>query len=151
MPIQVFPVWKNDLYIYVTFLFNFILKRKKTLKFEIHYFKTSFLLAKKTCFKPWKLEYQGYHMAEYHGHPAGTQYTCMGSHPDTLHRGPSDKNGYLFYLEEVRCGSLKCPPYVTGRDLTWVVCFKELKNKSLHNVPGISIKQLILSYRLVAH
>ena len=40
---------------------------------------------------------------------------------------------------------------VTGRDLTCVVCFKELKNKSLHNVPDISIKQLILSHRLVAH
>ena len=64
-------------------------------------------------------------MAGHITHVAGTQYTCMDSHPDTLHGGRSDKNGYLFYPVEGRCGSLKCPPYVEGRELTCVVCSKE--------------------------
>lgn len=90
---------------------------------------------------------------------AGTKYTCVDSHPDTLHGGQTDKNGHLFYLVEARCGSLRCPPYVEGRELTGVVCSKKIEKintsilqsvKSLHNVPGISIKQLILSYSLVA-
>ncbi|XP_078329456.1 uncharacterized protein LOC144617616 [Crassostrea virginica] len=71
--------------------------------------------ARKTCLRGWKLEYQGYLMAGYHGHAAGTMYTCVDSHPDTLHGGQTDKNGYLFYMVEARCGSLKCPPYVEGR------------------------------------
>ena len=64
-------------------------------------------------------------MAGYHGHAAGTKYTCVDSHPDTLHGGQTNKNGYLFFLVEARCGSLKCPPYVEGRELTCVVCSKE--------------------------
>nr|XP_022303121.1 uncharacterized protein LOC111110801 [Crassostrea virginica] len=81
--------------------------------------------ARKACFKGWKVEYQGYLMAGYHGFAAGTMYTCVDSHPDTLHGGRSDKNGYLFYPVEGQCGSLKCPPYVEGRELTCVVCSKE--------------------------
>ena len=64
-------------------------------------------------------------MAGYHGHVAGTMYTCVDKNPDTLHGGQTNKNGYLFYAVEARCGSLKCPPYVEGRELTCVVCSKE--------------------------
>ena len=53
--------------------------------------------ARKTCFKGWKLEYQGYLMSGYHAHPAGTKYKWLDSHSDTLHGGQSDKNGYLFF------------------------------------------------------
>ena len=48
-------------------------------------------------------------------HSAGTQYTCVDSHTDSLHGGQTDKNGRLFYLVEARCGSLICPPYVEGK------------------------------------
>ena len=61
-------------------------------------------------------------MAGYYKHTAGTKYTCVDSHPDTLHGGQSDKHGRLFYLVEARCGSLKCPPYVEGRELSCGVC-----------------------------
>nr|XP_022292603.1 short-chain collagen C4-like isoform X3 [Crassostrea virginica] len=81
--------------------------------------------ARRTCYSGWKLEYQGYLMAGYHSFPAGTQYTCIDSNADTLHGGQSEKNGMLFYYVEARCGSLKCPPYVEGRELTCVVCSKE--------------------------
>ncbi|XP_034318267.2 uncharacterized protein [Magallana gigas] len=81
--------------------------------------------ARKSCYKGWKLEYSGYLMAGYHGQLASTMYTCIDEHPDTLHGGHSNKNGYLFYSVEARCGSLKCPPYVEGRELVCAVCSME--------------------------
>ena len=86
---------------------------------------TMSILARKTCLRGWKSEYQGYLMAGYHAHASGTKYTCMDSHPDTLSGGHTSKGGRLFYPVEARCGSLKCPPYVEGRELTCVVCSKE--------------------------
>ncbi|XP_034330867.1 uncharacterized protein [Magallana gigas] len=80
--------------------------------------------ARKTCYKGWTLEYQGYLMAGYNDHAAGTAYTCIDSHPDTLHGGATNKDGKLFYLVEASCGSLKCPPYVAGRELVCAVCSK---------------------------
>uniref|UniRef100_K1QSL2 Short-chain collagen C4 n=1 Tax=Magallana gigas TaxID=29159 RepID=K1QSL2_MAGGI len=82
-------------------------------------------VARKTCYKGWKLEYHGYLMAGYYGHAAGSMYTCVDEHPDTLHGGHSSKDGRLFYSVEARCGSLKCPPYVEGRELVCAVCSKE--------------------------
>lgn len=64
-------------------------------------------------------------MAGYHDHPAGTTYTCIDSHPDTLHGGSTVKYGKLFYPVEAYCGSLKCPPYIAGRELVCAVCSKE--------------------------
>lgn len=43
-------------------------------------------------------------------HLAGTTYTCVDSHPDTLQGGSTYKGGKLFYPVEAHCGSLKCPP-----------------------------------------
>ncbi|XP_056006018.1 uncharacterized protein LOC130050322 [Ostrea edulis] len=80
--------------------------------------------ARKTCYKDWKLEYDGYLMAGYHGFAAATTYTCVDRNPDTITGGHSDHDGYLFYSVEARCGSLKCPPYVNGRELVCVVCSK---------------------------
>ena len=82
-------------------------------------------IARKTCYKGWKLEYNGYLMAGYHGHKAGTMYNCVDSHLDTLHGGHTNKNGKLFYQVEAQCGSLKCPPYVQGRELVCAVCSKK--------------------------
>ena len=42
------------------------------------------IAARKTCYRGWKLEYNGYLMAGHYGHNAGTKYTCMDSQPDTL-------------------------------------------------------------------
>lgn len=61
-------------------------------------------------------------MAGRHGYTAGTQFTCMDSHPDTLYGGKVNKDRYLFYLLEARCGSLKCPQYVERRELVRVFC-----------------------------
>nr|XP_022294934.1 uncharacterized protein LOC111105053 [Crassostrea virginica] len=81
--------------------------------------------ARKSCYKGWKLEYKGYLMAGYYAHTAGSMYTCVDGNPDILHGGKADKNGKLFFLVEARCGSLKCPPYVEGREIVCAVCSKE--------------------------
>nr|XP_022292593.1 short-chain collagen C4-like [Crassostrea virginica] len=81
--------------------------------------------ARKSCYEGWKIEYNGYLMTGKPEHRAGSMYTCVDGNPDTLHGGRANKDGYLFYLVEGRCGSLKCPPYVEGRELTCVVCSKE--------------------------
>ena len=64
-------------------------------------------------------------MAGYFDHTAGSLYTCVDGNPDTLPGGKADKNGRLFYLVEAQCGSLKCPPYVQGREIVCAVCSKE--------------------------
>uniref|UniRef100_K1QIL0 Short-chain collagen C4 n=1 Tax=Magallana gigas TaxID=29159 RepID=K1QIL0_MAGGI len=81
--------------------------------------------ARKSCYRGWKLEYRGNLMTGYHDHLAGSMYTCVDEHPDTLYGGHTNKNGYLFHSIEARCGSLKCPPYVEGREIVCVVCSKE--------------------------
>nr|XP_022292594.1 short-chain collagen C4-like [Crassostrea virginica] len=81
--------------------------------------------ARKTCFNGWNLEYRGYLMAGYYAHPAGSMFTCIDGHPDTLHGGQANVDGKLFYPVEARCGPLKCPPYVEGRELICAVCSKE--------------------------
>ncbi|XP_062576176.1 uncharacterized protein LOC134238063 [Saccostrea cucullata] len=81
--------------------------------------------ARKTCYKGWNLEYRGYLMAGYYGHPAATKYTCVDESPDTVPGGQANKDGYLLYYVESVCGSLKCPPYVKGRELVCAVCSKK--------------------------
>ncbi|XP_062573100.1 short-chain collagen C4-like [Saccostrea cucullata] len=78
--------------------------------------------ARKSCYKGWRLEYDGYLMGGLHKHNAGSMYTCVDRNPDSVPGGSSNQDGYLFYAVDARCGSLKCPPYVEGRELTCAVC-----------------------------
>lgn len=61
-------------------------------------------------------------MAGYYDHNRASKYICIDEQPDTLPGGQVMKDGYLLYAVEGRCGSLPCPPYVEGRELTCVVC-----------------------------
>ncbi|XP_052704113.1 uncharacterized protein LOC128180225 isoform X1 [Crassostrea angulata] len=82
--------------------------------------------ARKTCYKGWTLEYHGYLMTGHYTHAAGTTYTCVDSHPDTLHGGATGRGvGYMFYMVEAACDSLTCHPYVAGRELVCVVCSRK--------------------------
>ena len=76
------------------------------------------------CYSGWTLEYKGYLVAGYYGHTAPTEYVCLVDNPDVIPHGHANQNGKLFYMVEGRCGSLTCPPYVDGRELTCVVCSK---------------------------
>ncbi|XP_078341854.1 uncharacterized protein LOC144627830 [Crassostrea virginica] len=81
--------------------------------------------ARKTCYSGWKLEYRGYLMAGHFNFQGPSKYTCVDHHPDTVYGGSSDMNGKLFYFVEAVCGSLKCPPYVNGRELVCAVCSRK--------------------------
>ncbi|XP_062599192.1 uncharacterized protein LOC134260654 [Saccostrea cucullata] len=80
--------------------------------------------ARTSCYSGWKKEYSGYLMSGHHGYQAGSEYSCVDQYPQTVFGGSPRKNGYLFYLVEGRCGSLKCPPYRDGWEITCVVCSK---------------------------
>ena len=78
---------------------------------------------RKSCFPGWTIEYTGYLMTGRHTHHS-TDYYCIDGSPEDIHGGKANHNGYLLYFVESRCGSLRCPPYVEGRELTCVVCTK---------------------------
>ena len=79
---------------------------------------------KKTCPAGWSLEYWGYLMSGYYNHNGATDYYCIDARAETLPGGVERRYGRLLYFVESRCGSLSCPPYVEGRELTCVVCSK---------------------------
>lgn len=77
------------------------------------------------CYKGWHLEYAGYLMADKYSHTSGTEYACVDEQPEITKSGPVSKGGKYFYPVEGHCGySLKCPPYVHGREITCCVCTK---------------------------
>ena len=85
---------------------------------------TMMVPGRKTCYPGWTREYWGYLMTGSYTHKAGKDYYCVDGQPETLFAGATGVAGsYLFYVEG-RCGSLYCPPYEDGRELTCVVCTK---------------------------
>ena len=81
--------------------------------------------ALRKCPENWHLEYQGYLMAPSNrgaNHVQHTKPVCMDEAPEVIQGGSANKNGALFYMVEARCGSLPCPNYVEGRELTCAVC-----------------------------
>ncbi|XP_019617286.1 PREDICTED: short-chain collagen C4-like isoform X5 [Branchiostoma belcheri] len=80
--------------------------------------------ARNTCYSGWTREYHGYLMAGYYGHHGSKEYVCVDEQLETLPGGHATRHEALFYPVEARCGSLPCPNYVEGRELTCVVCTK---------------------------
>ncbi|XP_045169622.2 uncharacterized protein LOC123532281 [Mercenaria mercenaria] len=76
------------------------------------------------CFSGWTKEYSGYLAAGASGHASATEFICLDSDAEMISGGAANRDGRLFYLAEVSCGSLQCPPYIEGRELTCVVCSK---------------------------
>ncbi|XP_053374037.1 uncharacterized protein LOC123530928 [Mercenaria mercenaria] len=76
------------------------------------------------CNDGWTLEYSGYLTSGHENDQATTEFVCLDGEPGFIGGGPSNANGKLFYFVEARCGSLRCPPYVNGRELTCAVCSK---------------------------
>ena len=79
---------------------------------------------KSKCHPGWTLEYTGYLMAGYYDFNGGTDYYCIDKDPENLPSGVANDNGYILYFVEARCGSLRCPPYVNGREFQCAVCTK---------------------------
>ncbi|XP_035678797.1 uncharacterized protein LOC118417352 [Branchiostoma floridae] len=80
--------------------------------------------ARKTCPDGWYLEYDGYLMAEFRDHAGSKEFVCMDKQPQAAQGGHGNQDGALFYPTEAHCGSLPCPAYAQGRELTCVVCVK---------------------------
>ncbi|KAI8502710.1 hypothetical protein Bbelb_194120 [Branchiostoma belcheri] len=80
--------------------------------------------ARNTCPAGWIEEYHGYLMSEYHIHNGSKEFVCVDEQPEVIQGGQANHDGALFYPVEARCGSLPCPNYEEGRELTCVVCTK---------------------------
>ena len=76
------------------------------------------------CNVGWTLEYKGYLSAGAYDHAAASEYVCLDTDPEFTVGGQGNDNGALFYFAEASCGSLECPPYKNGRELTCAVCSK---------------------------
>ena len=77
------------------------------------------------CYPGWTLEYAGYLMSGHYEHAGATDYYCVDKDPQDLPDGTTNENGHLLYFVEARCvASLRCPPYVSGREFQCVVCTK---------------------------
>ncbi|XP_064605973.1 short-chain collagen C4-like [Liolophura sinensis] len=79
--------------------------------------------AKTECPYGWVREYFGYLMSSHYEHKR-TEWVCVDPAPEVLENGSANMNGALLYFTEVACGSLPCPPYRDGHELTCVVCTK---------------------------
>ncbi|XP_019639248.1 PREDICTED: uncharacterized protein LOC109481186 [Branchiostoma belcheri] len=79
--------------------------------------------ARLSCPSGWTREYRGYLMTSYYNQYR-TEFVCMDGEPEARPGGHINHNGALFYPVEANCGSLPCPNYVQGRELTCVVCTK---------------------------
>ncbi|CAH1255311.1 Hypp1509 [Branchiostoma lanceolatum] len=74
-----------------------------------------------SCPSGWTREYTGYLMAAKHNQYR-SEFVCVDEDPESRPGGYQDTNGALFFPVEASCGSLPCPDYVQGRELTCVVC-----------------------------
>eukprot|EP00058_Branchiostoma_floridae_P013330 XP_002598818.1 hypothetical protein BRAFLDRAFT_74505 [Branchiostoma floridae] len=79
--------------------------------------------ARHSCPSGWTREYKGYLMTERQTHNR-SEFVCMDREPETRPGGHENKGGALLYPVQANCGSLPCPNYVQGRELTCVVCTK---------------------------
>ena len=80
--------------------------------------------AKRSCPAGWTMEYRGYLVTELDGHNSNKDFVCLDEEPEAMPGSHQDFNGALFFAVEGKCGSLPCPPYVEGWEITCVVCTK---------------------------
>ncbi|CAC5367051.1 unnamed protein product [Mytilus coruscus] len=78
---------------------------------------------KLTCHDGWHKEFSGYLMSQSSTNGrTPSEYICVDEKLESVPGGDSGRNEAVVYPVEAICGSLKCPPYVNGRELTCVVC-----------------------------
>ena len=79
--------------------------------------------ARLTCPSSWTREYYGYLMAERYDYHR-TMFECVDQSPQSVPDSAANTNGVLFFLVEVKCNGIPCPPYDTQKEVTCVVCTK---------------------------
>ena len=78
---------------------------------------------RESCPEGWVRECYGFLVAQHYTHMSST-FVCLDVDFEYLPGGSVDQNGGLFYMVETQCGSLPCEPYVSGMELSCVVCTK---------------------------
>ncbi|XP_035700195.1 uncharacterized protein LOC118432693 isoform X1 [Branchiostoma floridae] len=78
--------------------------------------------ARLSCPTGWSKEYSGYLMSSNHAHYSNKNFICVDGAPNLRQGSSANVNGALLYLVEAQCGSLPCGPYISGYELTCVVC-----------------------------
>lgn len=79
--------------------------------------------ARLQCPYGWTVEYMGFLMAAHHEHQK-SEYVCVDQEPDSTFGPAANMHGNRLYQVEAVCGSLPCPKYRHGYELTCVVCTK---------------------------
>ena len=77
-----------------------------------------------SCPVGWMRQYLGNLMAERYNHAGSSNYICVTQQYEQISASVGDQaSGYAIPVEVI-CGSLPCPPYVEGNELSCVVCTK---------------------------
>ncbi|XP_035684139.1 uncharacterized protein LOC118421088 [Branchiostoma floridae] len=78
--------------------------------------------ARLSCPTDWIKEYSGYLMSEKHDHNGNKNFICVDGAPNIRAETSTSNSAAHLYLVEASCGSLPCGPYISGYELTCVVC-----------------------------
>ncbi|CAG2218568.1 unnamed protein product [Mytilus edulis] len=78
---------------------------------------------RKTCYKGWNSEYNGYLLSDHSTH-FRRDYACVDRKAEPLDNKSVGEHGAYFYALRTKCGSLRCPPYTNEADVLCVVCSK---------------------------
>jgi len=73
------------------------------------------------CPNAMKPEYTGYLVSSQRSQ-SRSEFVCLDAAPEARLGGEANQNGGLFYPVQAACGSLPCPPYVGGNEITCAVC-----------------------------
>ncbi|CAG2219890.1 unnamed protein product [Mytilus edulis] len=76
-----------------------------------------------TCHEGWHKEFSGYLMSNM-SKVRGSEYICVDEKLETVPGGKASRDHSLVFPVEAVCGTLQCPPYVDGREITCIVCSK---------------------------
>ena len=85
--------------------------------------RTAMIPARTQCPDGWTKEYGGYVVSEVHGDRKRSSYICLDEAPE-IAVGDSSQWQSVIYPVDVQCGTLPCSVYISGRELTCVVCSK---------------------------
>ncbi|XP_066299776.1 uncharacterized protein [Branchiostoma lanceolatum] len=80
--------------------------------------------ARLSCPQGWSKEYSGYLMSAHYSHQNNKNFICVDGAPNLVPGSSGSQTGARLYLVEAQCGSLPCVPYMSGYELTCVVCTK---------------------------
>lgn len=74
------------------------------------------------CSAGWHLQYSGYLMAGFYGHPAASEFVCVDTSLERSAHSEQDQNGKLLFFTVTQCGSLPCSPYENNKIVLCAVC-----------------------------